>query len=259
MPTTQQARQWLDRWDRQQEVYIADREERFDVIADVVARVTGRPDPLVVDLGAGPGSLAVRLLERIPGASVVAVDADPLLLGLARAAYGERPACGSSTTTCASPAGCGALGLERPADAVVSTTALHWLTLEQLGGVYRDCAGLIAPGGVLVDGDHLPEDPSRPRLLELTRQVAQAHAQRARGAAGRAGDRGEDWEQWWQAVGSAPELADLRSERGARPLEHAVPSEPTLDDHVRLLLAAGFAEAGPVWQQGDDRVLVGLR
>ena len=43
-----------------------------------------------VDLGSGPGSLAVRLLDRIPGATVVAVDADPLLLALGRAAYGDR-------------------------------------------------------------------------------------------------------------------------------------------------------------------------
>jgi len=36
MPTMQDARRWLERWDRQQENYIADREERFAVVADVV-------------------------------------------------------------------------------------------------------------------------------------------------------------------------------------------------------------------------------
>ena len=81
-PTQAQAQEWLDRWDRQQGHYMPDREERFDVVIDVVEEVIGRPDPLVVDLGIGPGSLAHRLIDRIPQARVVGVDADPLLLAL---------------------------------------------------------------------------------------------------------------------------------------------------------------------------------
>ena len=89
MPTVQEARHWLDRWDRQQEFYMVDREERFAVIADVVEATCG-PEPLIVDLGVGPGSLSIRLLDRMPRARVVGIDADPLLLGLARTAYGDR-------------------------------------------------------------------------------------------------------------------------------------------------------------------------
>ena len=44
----------------------------------------------MLDLGCGPGSLAVRLLDRMPAARVVAIDTDPLLLALGRAAYGGR-------------------------------------------------------------------------------------------------------------------------------------------------------------------------
>ena len=56
-----------------------------------------------------------------------------------------------------------------------------------------------------------------------------------------------------------PELAELRADRPARPVEHQVPDLPSLADHLRLLRAAGFVEVGTVWQHGDDRVLVGLR
>lgn len=253
MPTTTQARNWMDRWDRQQEFYIADREERFAVIADVVAAVAGRPDPLILDLGAGPGSLSVRLLDRLPTASVVAVDADPLLLGLAGAAYGDRAGLRIASHDLRTTGWAAALALPRPADAVVSTTALHWLTRPQLAAVYRDCAALLRAGGALVNGDHLAEAAGRPRLTQLTRQIAEARAARV------GVNPSEDWESWWQAVGSAPELAELVSERGARPIEHSVPNVPTLDDHILLLQQAGFAEVGPVWQHGDDRVLVALR
>src|SRR3984957_10094970 len=85
------ARDWIDRWDRQQEVYMPDREERFTALIDAVEASAGRPDPLILDLGCGPGSLAVRLLTRLPAATVVAVDADPVTLALGRAAHADRP------------------------------------------------------------------------------------------------------------------------------------------------------------------------
>ena len=250
MLTTERARYWLRRWDRQQEFYLADREERFAVIADVVEAAAERPDPLVVDLGVGPGSLAVRLLERLPQAQVVGIDADPLLLGLARAGNAERRGLRLVDHDLREPGWIDALALEREPDAFVSTTALHWLTREQLGAVYAACAAALRPGGVLVNGDHLFEGSSRPRLDTLTRIVARRRAARI------STPDGEDWTAWWRAVEDAPELADLVAARGPHGVEHQVDEVPTLHDHVSTLRQAGFAEAGTVWQHGDDRVLV---
>src|SRR6516165_2411516 len=116
--------QWINRWDAQQQWYMPDREERFTALIDAVEAGTGRDDPLVLDLGCGPGSLAVRLLERIPGAAVVAIDDDPLLLALGRAAYGGRRGLSFADQDLRAPGWAGALALDRAADAAVSTTAL---------------------------------------------------------------------------------------------------------------------------------------
>lgn len=253
MTSIEDARTWLDRWDRQQEFYVADREERFQVIADVIAAVVDRPDPLIVDLGCGPGSLSARLLDRFPTARAVAVDADPLLLGLGSRAYADRPGLQFHDLDLRAPGWTTGLGLDRPADAVVSTTALHWLTRDELGRVYRDVAGLLDEHGVFVNGDHLLDRPARPRLAAAARAVRDARERRA--GLGRV----EDWADWWQAVNEAPELAELRAGRSARPIDHTVPDEPGLDDHLALLTDAGFAEAGLVWAHGDDRVLAALR
>jgi SAM-dependent methyltransferase len=252
MPTVQQARHWLDRWDRQQEFYLADREERFAVIADVVEAVCGA-EPLIVDLGAGPGSLAVRLLDRLPEAHVVGVDADPLLLGLARIAYGDRRGLRLVDRDLRLPGWVDALHLDRAPDAFVSTTALHWLTRSELADLYATCAATVRPGGVLVNGDHLYGGAGQSRLNELTLAVRERRAVRT----GTTSD--EDWEAWWDAVRSAPELADLTAMRGSRGIAHRVDDVPSVDDHIAALLAGGFREAGTVWQHGDDRVLVALR
>ena len=43
------AREWIERWDRQQEEGLADREDRFTALIDAVEEGTGRPDPLILD------------------------------------------------------------------------------------------------------------------------------------------------------------------------------------------------------------------
>ena len=143
------ARDWIERWDRQQEVYLPDREERFTALVDAVEASAGRPDPLVLDLGCGPGSLAVRLLARLPGASVVAVDADPVTLALGRAAYADRPALRFLSIDLRAADWASRLGLEpgRPVDAVVSTTALHWLSAAELRDLYATLAACCGPAG----------------------------------------------------------------------------------------------------------------
>jgi hypothetical protein len=250
MPTRQQARHWLGRWDRQQEYYMVDREERFAVIADVVEATCG-PEPLIVDLGVGPGSLSVRLLDRMPGARIVGIDADPLLLGLARIAYGDRRGLRLVDHDLRLPGWLEALHLDRAPDAFVSTTALHWLTREELTAVYATCGAAVRAGGVVVNGDHVYD--ATPRLATLACDVRERRAARV----GTAGD--EDWESWWDAVREAPELADLTAMRGPKGVEHRVDDVPSLDDHVAALRAGGFTEVGTVWQHGDDRVLVAIR
>ncbi|QZZ31826.1 class I SAM-dependent methyltransferase [Streptomyces sp. ST1015] len=247
------AERWVERWERQQERYAVDREERFTVIADVVEHITaGRPGrPLVVDLGCGPGSLAARLARRLPGADIVAVDRDPLLLELARTHHSD--AARYVDADLGAPGWTEALDLGRPLDAAVSTTALHYLDVDALLLTYRRIAALLRPGGALVNGDHLP--PDAPGLAGVTGHVGRRHAARRRA------DAHEDWSSWWRAVARDPELADLLTERREREARArtAPPAPLSSATHVRLLRQAGFEQAGTVWQYGDSHVVVAIR
>src|SRR6202161_1188335 len=113
------ARDWIARWDRQQEESLPDREDRFTALIDAVEAGTGRPDPLVLDLGCGPGSLAVRLLDRLPRATVIGIDADPVALALGQAAYAGRAGLRLVDLDLREPGWSARLSLARPADAAV--------------------------------------------------------------------------------------------------------------------------------------------
>jgi len=254
------ARDWIARWDRQQEVYLPDREERFTALIDAVEAGAGRPDPLVIDLGSGPGSLSVRLLARIPAATVLAVDADPVTLSLGRAAHADVPGLRFHDVDLRAPGWERDLGLAtgRQVDAVVSTTALHWLTTAELRALYLTLASLLRPGGLFLDGDHLTLDETRtPVLARLDRAVEEAEDRR-RFPAGHEG-RAEDWRQWWQAVAADPTLAGAAAERERGTVHHHGPETKYLAVHTEALRAAGFAEIGTLWQRGSNRLLAAVR
>lgn len=249
------ARLWIDRWDRQQETFLPDREERFTALIDAVEAGADRPDPLVLDLGCGPGSLAVRLLDRLPRASVVAIDSDPLLLALGRTAYGDRAGLRFADHDLRAPGWADGLGLDRPADVAVSTTALHWLLERDLRAVYDKAAGLLRPGGLLLNGDQFSVD--EPTLARLDRAVLERENIR-RFPDGHA----EDWEAWWVAVAADPALAALAEERRrkwAQAEKHHGAGADALRTHVAALEAAGFTEIGTLWQRGQNRLLCAVK
>lgn len=249
------ARRWIERWDVQQQGYLPDREERFTALIDAVAEAAGRPDPLVLDLGSGPGSLAVRLLRQLPAATVVALDADPLTLGLGRAAWRDQARLRFADADLRTPGWSAGLGLERQPDAAVSTTALHWLSGPALAALYAELAAVVRPGGVLLNGDHMHADDSEPVLRHLGRALIEREEQR-RFPAGHA----ETWTDWWAAAAADPLLAPLVAERAERLVESEHHGSPagSFSVQVDALRSAGFAEVGVLWQRGENRLLCGV-
>jgi len=244
---------WIARWDAQQLGFLPDREERFTALIDAVEAGTQIPDPLVLDLGCGPGSLGVRLLDRLPGATVVGVDADPLLLTLGRIAWPEQAGLRFAETDLRTAGWSAALGLDRQADAAVSTTALHWLRPSALAAMYAELGTVLRPGGLLLNGDHFAEDDTvAPVLARLGRALVEREEAR-RFPAGHP----ETWSDWWDAVAAEPALAEQVAARASRKIdsEHHGSLSGRLSTHVDALRAAGFAEIGTLWQRGENRLL----
>src|ERR1044072_4391294 len=67
---------WQRGWDRQQEWYLPDREERFRAMLDAVEATVG-PEPRILDLACGTGSISDRALRRFPGPTGTGVAPDP--------------------------------------------------------------------------------------------------------------------------------------------------------------------------------------
>ncbi|WP_208867395.1 class I SAM-dependent methyltransferase [Streptomyces himastatinicus] len=148
-----------------------------------------------------------------------------------------------------------ALDLDRPLDAAVSTTALHYLAEGSLRRTYHHLAALLRPGGVLVNADHFPSDDTQP--TQLAAHVGNRRSERLRAFTH------EDWGAWWAATAKDPELSGLLAERRRKQppasREGGGHNGLCLPRHIELLRQAGFAQAGPVWQFGNSHVLVAVR
>jgi SAM-dependent methyltransferase len=245
---------WLRRWDAQQTAYLPDREERFTAMLDVLAALL--PEEFVaLDLACGPGAISQRLLERFPRARCVAVDLDPVLLDMGEAVLGDADGrLRWVTADLAEPDWTATLG-EAAFDAVLSTTALHWLPVEPLVRLYGELGALIRPDGVMLNGDNLAFAPHQETLRLLSESTTEQQRAEAFDAGG-----AEDWDEWWAALAEEPAAADLLAERRRRfATFDPDASVPIFDVHEAALRNAGFREVGVIWQRLDNRVLLGVR
>ncbi|MEU7631140.1 class I SAM-dependent methyltransferase [Nocardia sp. NPDC049220] len=241
---------WQCSWDRQQELYLPDREERFRVMLDVLAAVAGQA-PRVLDLACGTGSISRRLFARLPEANSVAVDMDPTLLAIARGSFDGDARITFVTADLSEPGWMERLP-DETFDAVLTATALHWMKCEPLARLYSDLAKLVRPGGVFVNADHMPE-PENPMLTAVDEVIQIRHQQRARAMGA------QDWEQWWAAVAHDPGLADEYAASRAIFEKHRGGEERPIGWHRVRLQEAGFLETGVAWRSINDAMVVAIR
>ncbi|MET9345394.1 class I SAM-dependent methyltransferase [Streptomyces termitum] len=241
---------WQRSWDRQQEWYMPDREERFRVMLDMVEALVG-PKPRVLDLACGTGSITDRLLRRFPEAVSTGVDLDPALLAIARGTFEGDGRVSFVTADLKDPAWTAALPYDTY-DAVFTATALHWLHSGPLTTLYGQVAGLVREGGVFMNADHMI-DTATPRINAAER--AQRHARMDREKA----EGVLDWADWWALAAKDPVLAEPTARRYEIYGEHADGDMPAPGWHADTLRAAGFGEARPVWCSPSDTLLLAVR
>jgi SAM-dependent methyltransferase len=242
---------WVERWDRMQERYLVRRAERIGLI---VGLVRGAVSPLkrVLDLGCGTGSLMQPFLDGFPSAEVYGIDFDPVLLPLAQERlrpYGSRArlilADLRSETWRAE--------LPDTFDAVISATALHWLTPVELAGLYRQLASLVRPGGLFVNADHVASrQPNVQKIWEQSRE----EKRRAEAKPG-----GEDWEGFWEAYAQALGLSGGRraAERVLGGWDGGVEEGLPLVWHFSALTDSGFSHPECFWRCDCDAIYGAFR
>ncbi|MFJ9901602.1 class I SAM-dependent methyltransferase [Streptomyces sp. NPDC101152] len=241
---------WQQSWDRQQEWYMPDREERFRTMLDMVEAFVG-PEPRVLDLACGTGSITARLLDRLPNATSTGIDLDPALLTIARGTFEGDDRVTLLEADLKDPRWTQALPYDSY-DAVLTATALHWLRTEPLAALYGRIAELVRYGGVFMNADHMPDDTT-PRINAAEAAHSRARMERAMR------DGALDWAEWWALAAKDPVLAAPTARRFEIYGSHADGEMPSAAWHARVLREEGFGEARAVWASPSDTLLLALK
>ncbi|MFE3164822.1 class I SAM-dependent methyltransferase [Streptomyces sp. NPDC059224] len=243
-------RAWQESWDRQQEWYMPDREERFRIMLDMVEALVGTA-PRILDLACGTGSITARLLSRFPAAVSVGVDLDAALLAIAEGTFAGDERAVFVTADLKDPDWRTKLPYDSY-DAVLTATALHWLHSEPLAALYGQVAELVRDGGVFMNADHMIDD-STPRINAAERAQRHLRMDQAKEAGAL------DWAEWWQLAARDPALAAPTARRFEIYGEHADGDMPPAAWHARVLREKGFGEARAVWCSPSDTLLLAVR
>ena len=233
---------WIERYDKMQQKYLVKRSERFDVIAGLIKTVCPNPK-LIVDLGCGTGSLAIRLLEEFDLAKVYAVDLDPAILLLARHRlkhFKNRIQIVQADITKMNWGKC--IG----ADAVVSATALHWLKPEDLEAVYLQIHKILNNGGVFLNADHTGSSNNLiQRYWESNREQMRVQEQT---------QSADDWEGFWrQFLSELGDDARIERQKALGPWQGAEEGMP-LQWHFQKLEQCGFEYIDCFWRCDCDAI-----
>jgi trans-aconitate 2-methyltransferase len=125
-------------WDAR--TYDVSSEPRQAWASEVLGRLQTIPqDATVLDVGCGTGRVTESLLALVPRGRVLAIDASEDMVALARSRLGNR-----AQVWCQDVLN---LDLAEPADVIVSTAALHWVTDHDR--MWARLAGALRPEGIL--------------------------------------------------------------------------------------------------------------
>jgi SAM-dependent methyltransferase len=138
-------------------------------------------------------------------------------------------------------------------DAVISATALHWLTEVQLASLYRQLAAVLRPGGIFVNADHVAsQQPQVQKFWEQNRDKMRCVGAKL---------DGEDWESFWEAYALALGLSGRRriTERVLGGWDGGVEEGLPLEWHFAELKASGFAHPECFWRCDCDAIYGAFR
>jgi len=237
---------WFERWQAQQDCYVPQRLYRFDLMLQW-PNLPQQSEVHILNLGCGPGSLAFRALACYPNAHVVAIDFDPVLLTMGQQVAQDRAGRIQFLRADIRDGGWWA-AYDEAFDLVVSATALHWLSMENLATAYRRAYRALKPGGWLMNSDHMASDHAeiQTRYREMLRAKQQTAFRQL---------RADDWDAFWDALGGELGQLDLRELRNAAEYWEGSDDGQPRQVHIDLLRECGFEQVEFHWQDLGEAVI----
>lgn len=196
----------------------------YDQLYGWAVHLVPRHARTILDLGAGTGLLSAFLRARLPDARFHLIDLSASMLDKARMRFAgdEKVTFEVADYTCAP--------LQGPYDAVVSALSIHHLPDDSKRALFCKVLGLLAPGGVFINAEQVLG--STPALERRYR---------------------ETWLQQVRELGATEQ--QIRDSLFRQEADLCA----TVDDQLRWMCAAGFADVDCWFKSGRFATLAGVK
>jgi len=202
---------------------------KYDEMLDTIVVCLPPRVDRILELGCGTGELSLKLLKHFPTAEILAVDYSPRMIEWAEskikaAGYGDRwKSIELDFGDWANNREVDPIGKDY--HACVSSLAIHHLTNEIKGKLFKQIKNSLKPGGVFWNADPIAlESPQLTEIYQTTR---------------------EDW-----AIEQGATLAEVRAKIGTSN-NYGYSSHDqlaTMEEHLQMLKAAEFASVAVPWK-----------
>jgi tRNA (cmo5U34)-methyltransferase len=216
---------------------IPDRKRQLEVMLRILQFAPRRPEH-VLDVGAGDAILLATILEAFPQARGVAVDFSPLMLEQARARL-ERFVGHAVTLEADLQDPEWLTRVKGPFDAIVSGFAIHHLSHERKRALYREIYGLLAPGGVFINCEHVAS--TTPRIEKMFDDAMTEHLWQRRRERGEDVTRDQVYREFMERPDRAANILAL------------------VEDQCRWLRDIGFQDVDCFWRYFELAIFGGVR
>ena len=232
---SRQSSRWLREWEAMQDAEVPRRQERMQLIAELL-RARGKA-ARILDIGGGAGSLIPVLSEALPSVRVTAIEGNPFLAFLARQRLEGTPhrvlnGDLESATTWDS--------LRGTYDAAVAVTALHWFPPASLRRLARRLHNALKSGAYLVVSDTVSS--SEHRFQQIYRRQRNEYLTTA----------SVHWDKYWNNVGKSLCVDICACFGGLRGMAENDDGLPV--NQLRHALSVGFEELEVHWADRGEVV-----
>lgn len=233
----------VEQYDRRQAKIVENKREMLESIVKIVAYfcdARALKSPTILDVGCGPGTLTGLLLERIPGATVVAVDASDQMVEAAKqrlSSQGDRFA--GFVGDYNSPA-FWSEDIDREYDIIASSISLHYLSDQRREAFFKKVHARLTKRGIFA-----ASIGTRSNAPEIAKMEQTFRAQ-----------------YLWDNLDPAKRPQDFNAFAKDFIEEKETSANINWQSHeeyLRCMKTAGFKEADVVWQLWIKSIFVGVK
>lgn len=244
---------WITHWEYMQNAYIPYRNERFEFIVHLTKHLFKNQDNIkILDIGCGPLSFSSKFLNHWKTVRIIGIDYHPILYWLGLQRYRNYQNIDIELIDMRYSDNFEKIK-DKNFDLVISSTALHWLSINNLTRVIKKSFVLLKKSGFFINVDHIKNENNDIQLFVDNERNKQAEKEfKNRNI--------KNWKNYFDDFYIENNLIEWKDKINKIIGEwEGVEEGLTFNEFKTIMGNAGFKKIDCVWQYLNDRIIIGKK